>query len=275
MVAYGFPILYALFVWWFSTGVVMYLDGLPPATFRWSMAGGTIVFAAATYGAFASRNDLSVSGAYCGFTCGLLAWAWQELSFYTGLVTGPRRTSCSEGCSGWPHFVHAVQACLYHELAIIFSAGILLAASWGGGNFVAFWTFVLLWAMHTSARLNVFLGVRNVSAEFLPPHLEHLKSFLRQGSMNLLFPVSVTISTIAAALLVQRAAGAPGPFEKAGFTYIATLLVAAILEHWFLMLPLPVARLWEWALASRKGRASNTRQPGWRERQPLVAAARG
>ena len=30
---YGFPILFALFVWWFSTGAIVFLDGLPPRTF--------------------------------------------------------------------------------------------------------------------------------------------------------------------------------------------------------------------------------------------------
>ena len=41
MLEYGLPVLYALFVWWFSTGVIIYLDGLPVRTFRWSMLGAT------------------------------------------------------------------------------------------------------------------------------------------------------------------------------------------------------------------------------------------
>ena len=49
--------------------------------------------------------------------------------------------------------------------------------------------------MHLSARLNVFLGVRNVSEEFVPAHMEVLKSFLTRKPMNLLFPVSVTAAT--------------------------------------------------------------------------------
>ena len=41
MSAYALPILYALFVWWFSTGLILYLDRLPRHTFRWSMLGAT------------------------------------------------------------------------------------------------------------------------------------------------------------------------------------------------------------------------------------------
>ena len=40
---HGLPVLYALFVWWFSTGLILYLDGLPRRTFRWSMLGATVL----------------------------------------------------------------------------------------------------------------------------------------------------------------------------------------------------------------------------------------
>jgi hypothetical protein len=36
-----------------------------------------------------------------------------------------------------------------------------------------------------------------------------------------------------------------------GLSLISTLLVLAILEHWFLVLPLRDAALWSWALARR------------------------
>ena len=47
MSAFLLPALYALFVWWFSTGLIIWLDSLPPRTFRWSMLGGTALFGAA------------------------------------------------------------------------------------------------------------------------------------------------------------------------------------------------------------------------------------
>ena len=57
MSPYGLPILYTLFVWWFSTGLILYLDGLPRPTFRWSMAGASAVLAGALYGLAASSAD--------------------------------------------------------------------------------------------------------------------------------------------------------------------------------------------------------------------------
>ena len=253
MSAYALPALFALFVWWFSTGLIIYLDNLPKRTFKWSMAGATCLLAASLYGLAASSGSATVLGACVAFTCGVLAWGWQEISFYMGFVTGPRSEPCPEGCAGWKHFLHAIQTSLWHELAIIASAAAVFALTWGEPNQVGTWTFMVLWWMHQSAKLNVFLGVRNLNEEFLPEHLGFLKSFLTKKPMNLLFPVSITVSTCIAVLLAQRAA-APGAdaFTRSGYTFLAALMTLAILEHWFLVLPLPAAKLWSWGLRSRK-----------------------
>ena len=50
---------------------------------------------------------------------GVLAWGWQELSLYTGFVTGPRKQFCPAGCTGWRHFGHALGVNLWHEIAIV------------------------------------------------------------------------------------------------------------------------------------------------------------
>ena len=250
---YILPALFALFVWWFSTGLIMFLDGLPRRTFRWSMLGATVLLLAAFWGLSRTCTDLSTRGAYLAFTCGLLGWGWQEISFYMGFVTGPRRAPCAEGCRGWRHFGHAIQTSLWHELAIIASAAAVVALTWHGGNQVGMWTFMVLWWMHQSAKLNVFLGVRNLNEEFLPEHLQFLRSFLTKKSMNLLFPVSVTVSTVILVRLVQAATAAHATrFDVVGFTFLSTMMALAILEHWLLMLPLPAAALWGWSLKSRK-----------------------
>jgi hypothetical protein len=49
MLEYGYPVLFALGLWWFSTGVVLYLDNLPGRTFGWTMLGGTAVLAFAVF----------------------------------------------------------------------------------------------------------------------------------------------------------------------------------------------------------------------------------
>ncbi|MFN8480920.1 MAG: putative photosynthetic complex assembly protein PuhE [Kouleothrix sp.] len=246
-----FPMLFALFVWWFSTGVIIYLDGLPRRTFKWSFLGGTILMFVALWGLASTRNDTSIMGAYLAFTWGTLAWGWQEMSFYMGYVTGPRTAPCPEGCGGIRHFGHAIQTSLYHELAVIAAAVAVLALTWGGTNQIGTWTFLIMWWMHQSAKLNVFFGVRNLSEEFLPEHLQFLRSFLTKKPMNAFFPISVTISTIITALLFQRAFAAnASDFQAIGFTFLGFLMALAILEHWLLVMPFP-SKIWDWGLRSR------------------------
>ena len=252
MLQYALPVLFTLFIWWFSTGVILYLDGLPRRTFKWTMLGFTAVLALALGGLSASSADATEAGAYCAFTCGLLVWAWQEVAFLLGYVTGPRRTACPLGATGWRRARYALQAVLHHELALVVLALAVLAATWGGLNQTGLWTFMILWTMRQSAKLNVFLGVRNLNEGFLPDHLKYLQSYFMRRPINALFPISVTGSTLVAVALWQRAAaGGADAFASTSLSLCAGLLSLAVLEHWFLVLPLPFEALWNWGLRSR------------------------
>lgn len=44
------PIVFAIFIWWFSTGVVLLLNGMPRTTFRWSVLISTALALMALYG---------------------------------------------------------------------------------------------------------------------------------------------------------------------------------------------------------------------------------
>jgi putative photosynthetic complex assembly protein 2 len=264
---YAQPALFALFLWWFSTGVILYLDRLPTHTFKWSLAGAFLILVASLWGLHHSSTDTTVAGAYIGFTCGLMIWAWQEISFYTGAVTGPRKITCEKGCSGWRHFGHAIEANLFHELSILLFAVLCVALTQYGANKTGLWTYLLLWWMHESARLNVFLGVRNLNEQFLPEHMAFLRSFLRRKPINVLFPFSVTISTLMTFWLAQQALGANSDGSAASFSFLAALLALAVLEHWFLVLPLPAEKLWSWSLP-RKG----TDEPQEQEHQHASGA---
>lgn len=253
------PVLFALFLWWFSTGAILFLDGLPRRTFRWSMAGATLLAALATYGLWTSAADTSVAGAYFAFSCGLMIWAWHEMSFLMGIVTGPRKIGPPEGAQGWVRFKAAAQTLIHHELAILATAALVLALTWDQPNQVGLWTFLVLWGMKTSAKLNVFLGARNLSVEFLPDHLKYLADYFRRRTMNGLFPVTMVVSVAVGALLLQQAlAGDATPFTRAGHLLVATLLGLAIVEHVFLFLPFPADALWRWGLRSRRNDGSET-----------------
>lgn len=273
MTDFALPALYCLFAWWFSTGVVIYLDGLPQRTYLWSLAGASLAMAAAFYGLGRSSADTSVYGAYCGFSCGLVIWGWHEMSFLMGVVTGPRREACPPDATGFRRFRYALDAILYHELAILLTAVLMLALTWGGANQVGVATFAILWAMRLSAKLNIFFGVLNLTEDFLPQQLQYLKSYFRKKPMNLFFPVSIMGSTCVGVLLGQHAAAAASDFERAGYVFLATLMALAILEHWLLVLPIPVEKLWAWSMSSRRSdTAANQLRRDRRDGDPLDIA---
>ena len=256
------PILFAVFVWWFSTGLVLLLDGLPRTTFRWSHLLSSALAVMALVGLQRTAGQGDVASAYCAFTCALLVWGWHELSFLTGWVTGPRQQPLEAGATGWRRFVQATQTLIWHELAILATGVLIVALTWGGTNQVGTATFAVLWLMRISAKLNVFLGVRNLSLQLLPLHLRYLGSYFRQRAMNLLFPFVVTAATVVAVWLVRNALAQPaGSAAAVGGWLVATLLVLAIVEHWLLVLPLEATALWRWAMRDSSSRAAPVVEP--------------
>lgn len=247
---YLLPALYSLVVWWASTGIIIWLSQQPSWTFPASLGCYTALVMICLWQLYAGRDDTSVWGAYAAFTWATLAWGWQEMSYYTGAVTGVKRPACDEGCRGWPHFLHGVQANIYHELTVVASVLLLVGMHWGATNTVGLWVFLVLWWMHQSAKLNIFFGVPNLNEEFIPEHLKYMVGYMKKKPMNGFFPLSVTVSTIITVLLFQAAFNAATPAVAVGISFLAFFMALAILEHWLLVLPFNPA-LWSWGLSNK------------------------
>jgi putative photosynthetic complex assembly protein 2 len=247
---------FAVFIWWFSTGIVLLLNGMKRDAYRWSLAISTCLGLAALYALAHTAQQTGTAAVYCAFTSALLVWGWHELTFLTGWITGPRTTAIAPSLQGLPRFIQAVRAILWHELGILAVGLLIVTITWDAPNQVGTWTFLVLWSMRTSAKLNLFFGVRNLSEEFLPPHLAYLESFFRRRAMNLLFPVCVTAASAVLALMVLHAMAPTTPAaEVLGITLVGTMLALAIVEHWMLVLPVSTTALWRWAMRSRRSAA--------------------
>ena len=259
---------FAIFIWWFSTGLVLLLNRLSRTGVRASQTASTLLLVGALYGLRHTAGQTDLASAYCAFTCALLAWGWNELSFLTGWITGPRKTAISAKLTGWPRFVESVRAILWHEIGILLVGGLIVALTWQQPNQVGTGTFLVLWLLRTSAKLNLFWGVRNLSEQFLPTHLAYLESFFRRRAMNAFWPVSVAAACTALAWLIARALDPATTAPQAvGLTLVSTLLAMAIVEHLMLVLPLDTTALWRWALrADKNGQAFTA---GLRSQPPL------
>ena len=241
LVSVGFVIL----LWWSATGAVFWLDRRTGGAFGWTIAGATLVLIASLVGLGLTSQTATPAGAFVAFACAIGVWGWNELLFLTGVVTGPNRRPAEAGLKGWARFRAAAASVMHHEVVLLASAGAVAAVTVGGENHVGLCSFMTLWIMRLSAKLNIFVGVPNPGERFLPDNLRYLAGHFRNRPVGLFFAVTITTATIALAGIALFGAGeAPSDFEIASVALISTLLALAVIEHVFLAVPWDSGRLW-------------------------------
>ncbi len=254
---FALPITFAVAAWWISTVVIIYRAGMPRGSFAATLVGATAMMLLGICALVISRDDASASGAYLAFIGALAIWGWHEVSYLFGFISGPRPEACPPGIGGWQRFVLGVKTCFYHEIAVIATVVAIAALTLQSDNRVGLWTFMILWLMRWSAKLNIFLGVRNLHEEFWPEHLAYLKSFVRRRPMNELFPVTMLASVAGLVALTFLAVTAgDDALRRTGATLLATLLALAVIEHLFLVARISDDALWRAGMRSRRGDGS-------------------
>ncbi|MCA3239527.1 MAG: putative photosynthetic complex assembly protein PuhE [Curvibacter sp.] len=239
--------LFTALCWWFGTGLILWLDRRPPQSFRLSLACWTVLMVLSFAGVAWSMREVSVVRAYLAFGCVIVMWGWHELAFLTGWITGPRKTALTPGAAGWPRLLESIQVVLYHELALILNFAVLWWMQSDQPNHVAICTYALLWCMRLSAKLNLFFGVPQTGAQYLPPHLTYLGSYFRRRRLTPWFVLSMSLAIGTWVWLVWLAG--QGAVEiTTGWVMLATLLGLAIVEHVIMIFPWPLERLWGWAM---------------------------
>ena len=238
---------YALFIWWFSTGLVFFVVLRRPAATRWALIGAAILYPLCLAALARTAAVSSLTATYAAFTAAIVLWGTQEVAFLTGAVTGPRPLACPAGASGLRRFRYAVAAILWHELALAGTGLGVLAATWGQPTQAGALAYAVLWTMRVSSKLNLFFGVPNLNDSIMPAPIAHLRSYFRRAPVNDFFPVAVLLAVAVGAGLVlmaiDPAAEAP---STVGYALAASLLGLAILEHLFMLVSLPFEKLWRW-----------------------------
>jgi putative photosynthetic complex assembly protein 2 len=246
----GLAIAFAVLCWWFSTGVILWLDRLPPSTFRWSLGAWTLLLALSFWGVDVSMRQESVLNAYLGFTSVIIMWGWHELAFLTGIITGPRKVPLQAGAVGVRRFIQSLQVVLHHELVLLLNFAILWWMQMGQANHIAICTFALLWCMRVSAKLNLFFGVRQSGSEYLPAHLSYLASYFPSRWITPWFLLSISLSILTWLWLVHHAQLASVAVTT-NLVLLAALLGLAIVEHVVMLMPWTLEKIWGWAIASK------------------------
>ena len=263
MGAMATAILFTIFVWWFSTGLVLLLVLRRPHRRRTAVIGAALLFPLCLAVLAETAALPGTLGVYVAFTATVALWGTQEIAFLSGFVTGPCPQPCPPGQSGFARFRSAVGAILYHEIALALTGAALVAVTWGAADQTAILTYGVLWVMRLSAKLNLFLGMPVLNDAMLPAPVAFLRSYFRRGPVNVFFPLALFGAlALAGTLAVLAADPAAAPSLRTGLALIFALVALAILEHLFMLLPLRVERLWAWSTpAARLARAKNARVP--------------
>lgn len=242
-------ILYTLFVWWFATGGLFWLQ----RRLQGRPAPVLAIGAAAALGSLALARHASGSatsvGAAQAFTAAVGLWGANELVFLTGLVTGPSRAACPPDATGLDRFRRAAATLIFHEAALAGSAGLLALLAVGRPNAVAALTFLTLFLARLCAKMNLFVGVPSFSTGLFPERLRHLASYLRRRPVGGLLEASLAgLALVSGVEAGEAFASGASPFRATAFGLLFALTGLALIEHLFMLLPAPEALLWGWAL---------------------------
>jgi putative photosynthetic complex assembly protein 2 len=202
-----------------------------------------------------------IGAAYGAFLAALTIWGWIELSFLTGVITGPNRQPCPPGLIEWERFIRAWGTVAYHEMLLTAMLGTLWLVGHDAANTVGLWTFTVLYFARVTAKLNLYFGVPRINVEFIPRALTHLASYFRMAPVGWFFPVSVTALSLGVACWLERLHSASTPAEIVGFALLGGITGLALLEHWLMVLPVPDAKLWRWMLPAPKHATKKKTRP--------------
>ena len=247
MTDYGLPALAAVLLWWAGTGLVLLLDRVPRPLAPWSFLLASLLTVGTVTCIGHTAASATVSAAYGGFVCAVMLWGWHELAFLGGWVTGPRQDAVSPGAQPFRRLSEALQVLLWHELALLGTTAVLWAWVGRSANPVAAWTFTVLYVMRASAKVNLFLGVRNLGLDFLPPRLAYLGSYFRHRRFNALMPWVLVLGAAVAGWWALQALSLSGG-ERTARVLLVSLLTLALVEHLLMVLPLQPSWLWRWAI---------------------------
>ena len=238
----------AILAWWGSTGLIVLAVRGFERRHGLVMIGAAFMAALGLAILIGSADERTVVGAFAAFVGALLIWAFFEVAFLLGWITGPRKTSLPANVTPRQRFRFAAETVIHHELALIGTLVFLTVALWGSANHVGVMIFGLLWVMRLASKFILFLGAKHSLSDMIPPRLIYLQSYFRTDRTTILFPIVMLLGTVNLVFLARAALTSNDPFFSVAHVLAATFTLLALAEIVFLNLPVRDSALWAWAL---------------------------
>ena len=185
-----------------------------------------------------------------GFAMALIIWAWLELSYLMGYITGPVKQPALLATGASERFIRALGTTIYHELLVVGVVGLVCVLGAGLPNPTVQNTLAVLWLMRWSTKLNLFFGVKHFNSQWLPDNMRYITSYISAGKNSWFIVFSTFLAAFCTYLLFFYGQLATDSATALSLFLIAWLASLAVLEHIFLMMPMGETVLWRWAEAN-------------------------
>ena len=235
--------------WWLVTGVIVALQRNELTKLvAWIIS--TIVAIWAMYVIHAQRGVRTAASARRTFLASTAIWMWINVGLYGGWIVGPGHEASVAGEPTIMRATEAIGSLLWHELLCV----LVLFVSWlhvrTSENRLAFAALATYWLVLQVAKLNIFFGVANPGARFLPPHLQFLLSYYGPPVNTDWLPVSFFAAVGVALIFWWNGWQSKDAFLRQSRALLAMLIALAALEYLLLAVPSD-APLWEVFLKAR------------------------
>ena len=237
----------SVLLWWVMTGLALMCVHQPAAARKRIFSVSSIVMLFALMGVEMNAAIHTLLATVIGFAMALVIWAWLELSYLMGYITGPVKHSAPNPMGLSERFTHALGTTIYHELLVVGVVGLVCVLGAGLPNPTIQNTLAVLWLMRWSTKLNLFLGVKHFNSQWLPENMRYITSYLSAGRNSWFSVFSTILAAFCTYLLFFLGQMATDPTAALSLFLIAWLASLAVLEHVFLMMPMGETALWRWA----------------------------
>ena len=235
--------------WWLVTGVIVALQRNEWTKFAaWTISTGVAIYA--VYVIHAERTQRTASSARRTFLASTAVWMWINVGLYGGWIVGPGHAASVPGEATLFRATEAISALLWHELLCV----LVLFVTWlhvrVSPNRLAFAALATYWIVLQVAKLNIFFGVANPGARFLPPHLQFLLSYYGPPANTDFLPLSFFAAFGVALIFWWNGWQAKDAFLRQSRALLAMLIALAAVEYLLLGVH-SQAPLWEVFLKAR------------------------
>ena len=234
-------------LWWLMTGLALMSVHQSAVVKKMIFAVSSVLTLIALLGVETNAAAQTSFATLAGFAMALLIWAWLELSYLMGYITGPVKRPAVAAMGAPKRFAKALGTTIYHELLVVGVVGAVCVLGAGQPNPTIQNTLAVLWLMRWSTKLSLFFGVKHFNSEWLPENMRYITSYLSAGRNSWVSIFSTILAAFCTYILFFWGQMATDPAAALSLFLIAWLAGLAVLEHVFLMMPMGESALWRWA----------------------------